>query len=151
MLFQVQTSVQGRAGVLKRTNDRWMKIGVGVLHSRTQSPSYAWCDEWLWPNPYSELASDWLVLTPDILFLPCFYGIWLWIWPEPLVAPRVRRALGTRMGALLIKHEIFQSLIDLFPQDCWRAGGGREFPVTFELLYRNLLNFFGNIFVNLDF
>ena len=22
----------------------------------------------------------------------------IWIWPEPLVAPRVRRALGTRMG-----------------------------------------------------
>ena len=45
----------------------------------------------------SELASDWLVLIPDIVFLPCFYGIRLWIWPEPLVAPRVRRALGTRM------------------------------------------------------
>ena len=45
----------------------------------------------------SELASDWLVLTQDIVFLPCFYGIRLWIWPEPLVAPRVRRALGTRM------------------------------------------------------
>ena len=66
-------------------------------HSRTQSPSYARCDEGLWPNPYSEVASDWLVLTPDIVFLPCFYGIRLWIWPEPLVAPRVRRALGTRM------------------------------------------------------
>ena len=26
----------------------------------------------------SELASDWLVLTPDIVFLPCFYGIRLW-------------------------------------------------------------------------
>ena len=45
----------------------------------------------------SELASDWLVLTQDIVFLPCFHGIRLWIWPEPLVAPRVRRALGTRM------------------------------------------------------
>jgi hypothetical protein len=44
----------------------------------------------------SELAPDWLVLTPDIVFLPCFYGIRLWIWPEP-IAPRVRRALGTRM------------------------------------------------------
>ena len=31
------------------------------------------------------------------ILLPCFYGIRLWIWPEPLVAPRVRRALGTRM------------------------------------------------------
>jgi hypothetical protein len=31
------------------------------------------------------------------ILLPCFYGTRLWIWPEPLVAPRVRRALGTRM------------------------------------------------------
>ena len=31
------------------------------------------------------------------ILLPCFYDIRLWIWPEPLVAPRVRRALGTRM------------------------------------------------------
>ena len=31
------------------------------------------------------------------ILLPCFYGIRLWIWPEPLVAPRIRRALGTRM------------------------------------------------------
>ena len=48
----------------------------------------------------SELASDWLVLAQGIVFLPCFHGIRLWIWPEPLVAPRVRRALGTRMGAV---------------------------------------------------
>jgi hypothetical protein len=46
----------------------------------------------------SELASDWIVLAQDIVFLPCFHGIRLWIWPEPLVAPRVRRALGTRMS-----------------------------------------------------
>jgi hypothetical protein len=32
------------------------------------------------------------------ILLPCFYGIRLWIWPDPLIAPRVRRALGTRMG-----------------------------------------------------
>ena len=32
------------------------------------------------------------------ILLPCFYGIRFWIWPEPLVAPRVRRALGTRMS-----------------------------------------------------
>ena len=50
----------------------------------------------------SELAFDWLVLTPDIVFLPCFYGIRLWIWPEPLVVPRVRRALGTRMSVIMI-------------------------------------------------
>jgi hypothetical protein len=34
------------------------------------------------------------------ILLPCFYGIRLWMWPEPLVAPRVRRALGTRMKVL---------------------------------------------------
>jgi hypothetical protein len=32
------------------------------------------------------------------ILLPCFYGIRFWIWPEPLVVPRVRRALGTRMA-----------------------------------------------------
>ena len=32
------------------------------------------------------------------ILLPCLYGIRLWIWPEPLVAPCVRRALGTRMA-----------------------------------------------------
>ena len=37
----------------------------------------------------SELASDWLVLAQDIVFLPCFHGIRLWIWPEPLVAPSI--------------------------------------------------------------
>ena len=36
------------------------------------------------------------------ILLPCFYGFRFWIWPEPLVAPRVRRALGTRMS---IYHE----------------------------------------------
>ena len=34
------------------------------------------------------------------ILLPCFHGIRLWIWPEPLVAPRVRRALGTRMNQM---------------------------------------------------
>ena len=42
------------------------------------------------------------------ILLPCFYGIRFWIWPEPLVAPRVRRALGTRM-ALLIKEPATQA------------------------------------------
>jgi hypothetical protein len=27
--------------------------------------------------------------------------VWIWFWPEPLVAPRVRRALGTRMELFL--------------------------------------------------
>jgi hypothetical protein len=31
------------------------------------------------------------------ILLPCFYGTWFWIWPEPLVAPRMRRALDMRM------------------------------------------------------
>ena len=41
------------------------------------------------------------------ILLPCFHGIRLWIWPEPLVAPRVRRALGTRMG-LILRLELFR-------------------------------------------
>ena len=62
----------------------------------------------------SELASDWLVLTPDIVFLPCFYGIRLWIWPEPLVASRVRRALGTRMLRLIFLN-IYPHRAILYP------------------------------------
>ena len=38
------------------------------------------------------------------ILLPCFYGIRFWIWPEPLVAPRVRRALGTRMGKVTMSR-----------------------------------------------
>ena len=38
------------------------------------------------------------------ILLPCFHGIRLWIWPEPLVAPRVRRALGTRMPRVMPLH-----------------------------------------------
>jgi hypothetical protein len=38
------------------------------------------------------------------ILLPCFYGIRLWIWPEPLVAPRVRRALGTRMACFGVQR-----------------------------------------------
>ena len=40
------------------------------------------------------------------ILLPCFYGIRLWIWPEPLVAPRVRRALGTRMEQHMLTKAI---------------------------------------------
>ena len=43
------------------------------------------------------------------ILLPCFYGIRFWIWPEPLVARRVRRALGTRMPAS--RHEIAAILV----------------------------------------
>jgi hypothetical protein len=42
------------------------------------------------------------------ILLPCFYGIRLWIWPEPLVAPRVRRALGTRM----LQHVIYSKHVN---------------------------------------
>ena len=48
------------------------------------------------------------------ILLPCFHGIRLWIWPEPLVAPRVRRALGTRMVlALLLGNPL--GLLGLLP------------------------------------
>ena len=78
-----------------------------MMHSRIQSPSYARSterDEGLWPNPYQNGIWLAIVLIPDIVLLPCFYGIRLWIWPaEPLVAlgrTRVRRALGTRMDMM---------------------------------------------------
>ena len=45
------------------------------------------------------------------ILLPCFYGIRFWIWPEPLVAPRVRRALGTRMYMTKVFH-VLQALIN---------------------------------------
>jgi hypothetical protein len=41
------------------------------------------------------------------ILLPFFCGIRFWIWPEPLVAPRVRRALGTRMD---IYYEMYCNL-----------------------------------------
>ena len=36
-----------------------------------------------------------------VLELAIQMPIRIWIWPEPLVAPRVRRALSTRMGSFL--------------------------------------------------
>ena len=39
------------------------------------------------------------------ILLPGFYGIRFWIWEEPLVAPRVRRALGMRMTHTLHTHK----------------------------------------------
>ena len=70
----------------------------------------------------TRMASDWLVLTPDIVFLPCFCGIRLWIWPEPLVAPRVRRALGTRMarGKQKSDSDDLDPTLDPVPQQCVR-------------------------------
>ena len=65
-----------------------------------------------------------------------------------------QRLIGTRpsdgwikigVGVLLIKHEIFQSLINLFSQDV-KNFRTYHFSVTFELMY---CNFVGNIFVNL--
>jgi hypothetical protein len=88
---------------------RRLRVGIAILNLRTgmlgEQDWNTLCEVYSYPEPFlrtvrrtiSELASDWLVLTPDIVFLPCFYGIRLWIWPEPLIAPRVRRALGTRM------------------------------------------------------
>ena len=103
---------------------RGVLIPPGYLHPGKGNAGVV-CQEWdkpfSYPEPFlravrrgslaksiSELASDWLVLTQDIVFLPCFHGIRLWIWPEPLVAPRVRRALGTRMG--INKISIFNSI-----------------------------------------
>jgi hypothetical protein len=50
-------------------------------------------------------------------------------------------------GYSLIEHEILQSLINLFPKKLLAGEGGVKenlrtyhFSVTFELMYRNLLN-----------
>jgi hypothetical protein len=51
------------------------------------------------------------------ILLPCFHGIRLWIWPEPLVAPRVRRALGTRMVNSIKSRTITQGF---FWSQRWR-------------------------------
>jgi hypothetical protein len=72
-----------------------------IDHSRTQSPSYARARR----GALAKSISNWNMIghnegycsNTGYIILPCFYGIRLWIWPEPLVAPRVRRALGTRM------------------------------------------------------
>jgi hypothetical protein len=45
------------------------------------------------------------------ILLPCFYGIRFWIWPEPLVAPRVRWALGTRMSTFKKITFLFSSYV----------------------------------------
>ena len=54
------------------------------------------------------------------ILLPCFYGIRFWIWPEPLVAPRVRRALGTRMTINMTRGP------NLVPRACdpWEGNEG---------------------------
>ena len=79
---------------------------------------YAWVCSFSYPEPFlravngarrgalAKSISNWHLIGHNegycsntrYILLPCFYGIRLWIWPEPLVAPRVRRALGTRMG-----------------------------------------------------
>ena len=61
------------------------------------------------------------------ILLPCFYGIRFWIWPEPLVAPRVRRALGTRMNIYTddtpgFKHKMPQSRSPSMPVRRLRVG-----------------------------
>jgi hypothetical protein len=73
-------------------------------HSRTQSPSYARSTE-RDRGALAKSISNWHLIgynegycsNTRYILLPWFYGIRFWIWPEPLVAPRVRRALGTRM------------------------------------------------------
>ena len=54
------------------------------------------------------------------ILLPCFYGIRFWIWPEPLVAPRVRRALGTRMGVNAKQVLLLYTLILMSCMQCFR-------------------------------
>ena len=86
--------------------------------------------------------------------------------PEPHIPSRGSQARGTRLttgmsnvwwgpgpvtdgsrlgwGVLLIRHETFQSLINLFSPKLLASEGGGAYQfsaVTFELMYRNLLHF----------
>ena len=86
------------------------------VHSRTHSPSYARSTER--DGGSGKSISNWHLIghnegycsNTGYILLPCFYGIRLWILPEPFVAlrwPRVRRALGTRM--VRVTHVTVQS------------------------------------------
>ena len=86
----------------------------------------------------SELACDWLVLTQDFVFLPCFLGIRLWIWPEPLVAPRVRRALGTRMTTLTAIL-VPRALLTRGQRSATRGSGQIHIKLASDWLQRRLL------------
>ena len=72
------------------------------------------------------------------ILLPCFYGIRLWIWPEPLVAPRVRRALGTRMrspGIILVPR----ALLTRGQRSATRGSGQIHIKLASDWLQRRLL------------
>jgi hypothetical protein len=47
-----------RAGGV-RAGERRAGGEKGEVHSRTQSPSYARCDEGLWPNPKPDTIKTW--------------------------------------------------------------------------------------------
>ena len=73
-------------------------------HSRTQSPSYARSterDEGLLAKSITGYHKNMVRKQYPVLELANQMPVRIWIWPEPLVAPRVRRALGTRMIAPL--------------------------------------------------
>jgi hypothetical protein len=67
-------------------------------------------DQWARRGALAKSISNWHLIGYNegycsytgYIILPCFYGIRLWIWPEHLVATRVRRALGTRMDLDLL-------------------------------------------------
>ena len=86
------------------------------LVPRALSPSYARCDEGLWPNPYSELASDWLVLTPDIVFLPCF------LWYPVMDLARAPRRTARQKGSGYENG----TFVNLVPRACdpWEGNEG---------------------------
>jgi hypothetical protein len=68
------------------------------------------------------------------MLLPCFYGIRLWIWPEPLVAPRVRRALGTRMVHRLLYTLMTQMFLYTLKPMTLIAGWKCLFSARFSML-----------------
>jgi hypothetical protein len=65
------------------------------VHSRTQSPSYA--RRGAVAKSITGYHENMVSKQYPVLELANQMPVRIWIWPEPLVAPRVKRALGTRM------------------------------------------------------
>ena len=102
----------------RHENNGFRDVSLGKLGQKTRDR----CATFSYPEPIlravngarqgalAKSISNWHLIghnegccsNTGYILLPCFYGIRLWIWPEPLVAPRVRRALGTRMDAPLM-------------------------------------------------
>jgi hypothetical protein len=74
-----------------RTRDLW-----DTIHSRTQSPSYARCDEGLWPNPYQ--TGIWLATT-KVIVLITYISFTMFLWFPVLDLARAPRRTARKKGS----------------------------------------------------